>query len=49
MGYLAIDFVAFSHGAGVHQWNVRLSDVEVFAQVSLAIDLWRFVTEKIRL
>lgn len=32
IGYLAIDFVAFSHGAGIHQWNVPIEQVKVFAQ-----------------
>lgn len=34
IGYLAIDFVAFSNGAGIHQWNVPVEQVKIFAQAS---------------
>lgn len=40
IGYLSIDFVAFSHGAGIHQWNVPIEDVVVFAKVKTP-DFWK--------
>ena len=33
MGYLCIDFVAFSHGAGIHQWNVPLEYIPTYLKV----------------
>lgn len=34
IGYLAISFVAFENGGGVHQWNVPIEQVKIYAQVS---------------
>lgn len=34
IGYLAIGFVAFENGGGIHQWNVPIEQVKIFAQAS---------------
>lgn len=33
MGYLCVDFVAFSHGAGIHQWNVPREQIPTYSKV----------------
>lgn len=37
VGYLCVDFVAFSHGAGIHQWNVPREYIPTYAKVGAEV------------